>query len=188
MSERDRGKEQAQAKLDVLKRERRECVRALHSVASHCVRARNQAEPVYGREEVFPKKVEPWLQMTYDAEFTGGSPRKSRGGRSTLRGQSHHTHKTLPFRGAGKPLVEELVALCGRVCEGYAREAEEARRLRSECKALRRDLEESRRTGAGWRRPWTGASHAWRMGESRGAWTPCPRRRSPAPTGPSSGW
>eukprot|EP00215_Chloropicon_roscoffensis_P007054 CAMPEP_0197503970 /NCGR_PEP_ID=MMETSP1312-20131121/3121_1 /TAXON_ID=464262 /ORGANISM="Genus nov. species nov., Strain RCC2335" /LENGTH=357 /DNA_ID=CAMNT_0043050749 /DNA_START=87 /DNA_END=1160 /DNA_ORIENTATION=+ len=149
VSERDRGKEQAQAKLDVLKRERRECVRALHSVASHCVRARNQAEPVYGREEVFPKKVEPWLQMTYDAEFTGGSPRKSRGGRSTLRGQSHHTHKTLPFRGAGKPLVEELVALCGRVCEGYAREAEEARRLRSECKALRRDLEESREDRGG---------------------------------------
>ena len=133
-AEQTRTKEVSLQKVDLLQRERKELVRALHSIGSHCTSARSTVEPVYGREEVLPKKVEPWLSLTYDGEYVP-SPR-TRSGRSTIsRGMSM---KTLPFNGAGTPLLDELVSLVEDTTTKYVSQS----KLVSGITAERRQLKE----------------------------------------------
>ncbi|QDZ19452.1 hypothetical protein HOP50_02g19680 [Chloropicon primus] len=143
-----RTKEASQGKLELLQRERKEMVRALHSIASQCTKARTLVEPVYGREEVFPKKVEPWLSLTYDSDYV---PSPKRTGRSTLGSTGgRHAHrpglssKALPFQGAGVPLVAELLSLVEQTCTKYAEQSKAVAGYKSSVRELKQELKEAR--------------------------------------------
>ena len=124
-------------KIELLQRERSELVRALHAIASHCTKARATVSPVYGREEVFPKKVEPWLSLTYDAQFVC-SPKKRARSRGLLT-------KTLPFNGAGKVLLAELTSLVEQQATNYIDQSRAISSIKSSNAELEQSLEEKAR-------------------------------------------
>ncbi len=156
-TEQDRVIAAAKKKAAALQRERGELVRALYAVAAECTKARAFAEPVYGREEVFPKKVEPWLALSFDKDFVP-SPRKAKGGRSSLRSSAgssasasgagslrsptphHHLGRTLPFNGAGTVLLGELASLVQQTCTKYVEQGKVVQGLRAQVAEARSDL------------------------------------------------
>ena len=153
-TEQDRVKAASQQKVEKLQRERSELVRALHSISTHCTKALKQQQQqqqqqqsssastptrewqkdVDGereREEVFPKKVEPWLSLNYDPE---AMPKKKSGRRFFV--------KPLP---SGRVLVSELVSRIEQITKSHAEQSGTIEALKRSRSQVKQDLEERTR-------------------------------------------
>ena len=136
VSEQERIKTVSQNKINKLERERRELVKALHAVASHVLKTSNRSSVYVEREEIFPKKVEPWLSLTYDPEAL--PMRKKSGRRSQF-------VKPLPFNGSGKVLVSELVSRIDQITSEYSEQKGKIDSLKASMSGMKQELKEKKK-------------------------------------------